>query len=106
MTPVSGGAASTYHLILTPKSERAEITTLRFSGAVLTAQVTALARPREADLAAEEQRRILRHDLRHYLHILSSCLRAGDGPAALQTMEAIRAGLRSAGLDEEVRHDQ
>lgn len=74
--------------------------------AVLTAQVTALARPREADLAAEEQRRILRHDLRHYLHILSSCLRAGDGPAALQTMEAIRAGLRSAGLDEEVRHDQ
>lgn len=52
--------------------------------AVLTAQVTALARPRKANLATEEQRRILRHDLRHYLHILSSRLRAGDGPAALQ----------------------
>lgn len=67
--------------------------------AALTAQVTALARPREADLATEEQRHILRHDLRHYLHILSSCLRAGDGPASMQTMETIRAGLRSAGLE-------
>ena len=59
--------------------------------AVLYAQITAQ-RARSADRLAEEERaRILRHDLRHYLRILSASLREEDSATAQRTLESLDA---------------
>lgn len=73
-------------------------------GAVLSAQVSALAGP-DGD---EERRRILRHDLRHYIRVLTACLRAGDAQAALRTLEALdqSVGRARAGGGEADVHGQ
>lgn len=59
------------------------------NSAVLNAQISAHAEQRARRDSVNEQERILRHDLRHYLLMLSSCLREGDASAAAQVLAAL-----------------
>ena len=59
--------------------------------ALLSAQLTALAERVEGQRRGAENARILRHDVRHYLPMLSRCLRAGDAAGARAVLDAMRA---------------
>lgn len=69
--------------------------------AVLDAQIAVLAATSAGETRSEERRRILRHDVRHYLRILPRCLQMGDTAAALKTVEALRASLSQADAGQE-----
>lgn len=72
--------------------------------AVLNAQVAALAASnpgREQD----ERRRVLRHDVRHYLRILPHCLQSGNTAAVLETLDALEANLDQASRQEALRNE-
>ena len=69
---------------------------VELGNAVLTAQIAASSLQSEGGKQAEEFGRILRHDLRHYLRILSSCLREGDSRAAQETVIALVDRIRRA----------
>ena len=64
--------------------------------AVLNAQISALAAASAGGSHLEMRRRILRHDVRHYLRILPRCLQIGDASAALKTLQALRTSLAQA----------
>lgn len=75
--------------------------------AVLGAQISAYAEQSARRDSVNERERILRHDLRHYLLILSTCLRDGDEQAAAQTLDALRSHIDSVAPSEreEAAHD-
>ena len=56
---------------------------------ILRTQFRALERQTEEYRAVEERLRIFRHDLRHYLHMLSVCIEEGDTDSALLLLEHI-----------------
>lgn len=65
------------------------------NSAVLGAQISAYTEQRQRRDDINERERILRHDLRHYLLMLSSCLREGDAPAAAQVLAALNSHIDS-----------
>lgn len=78
------------------------------NSAVLNAQISAHAEQRARRDSVNEQERILRHDLRHYLLMLSSCLREGDAPAAARVLAALSDHIDSVESPterEEAAHD-
>ena len=71
--------------------------------AVLNAQVAALAASTEGR-ETNERRRILRHDVHHYLLILPHCIQSGNTAAALETLSALDSALAQASR-QEARHE-
>lgn len=64
--------------------------------AILSSQISARDLQLRRKQQSDERGRILRHDLRHYLRILSSCLRDGDRHIALQALDALSRHIQSA----------
>ena len=64
------------------------------NASLLDAQLEDLSEDRKRQDAAAGQARILRHDLRHYLPILSRQLSGGDRAGARDTVERMRALIR------------
>lgn len=73
--------------------------------AVLNAQVAALTAASTGGRELDERRRILRHDVRHYLHILPHCIQSGNTAAALETLSALESALSQASRQEAGRHE-